>query len=168
VPDISIVTLVNKEEVFNNCLKKSLDKQTDIKIELIKIDNTNNQYSSLAKAYLDHFDMINSDWTMFVHPDIIFEGKKVLKKLLDDAKDSFLQDSNIALWGVAGKDNKNEIITVICDNVTCFKHKYNSYDHNKPFIYVRVLYSCCWLVSTDFIKEIVFITSSDGFHIVVE
>ncbi len=166
--DITIVTVVNNNKVFDNCLLNSLNKQRQVKIELIKIDNTKNQYDSLAKAYLDNFDQIHSEWTMFVHPDIIFLSRYEIRNLIDMAKKSLEHDSNIAVWGVAGKNINNEIVSNIFDNVSCYKHKYNSFDKSKNFIYVKVLDACCWLVKTDFIKEIGFMPSSEGFHMVVE
>ena len=50
---ISIITVVNNNNIFEQWLGSSLKMQEGIEYELITIDNTKNTYSSLEKAYMN-------------------------------------------------------------------------------------------------------------------
>ncbi|MDW5472880.1 hypothetical protein SAZ89_01370 [Limosilactobacillus reuteri] len=48
--DFSIITIVNKEKVYQD-FKKSLNQQQQVDYEVIKVNNDNNQFKSARKAY---------------------------------------------------------------------------------------------------------------------
>lgn len=47
-PLFSIITIVNKEKVYED-FKRSLESQKEVNYELVKIDNTHNQFFQLVK-----------------------------------------------------------------------------------------------------------------------
>lgn len=44
----SIITIVNKEKIYED-FKRSLESQKEVNYELVKIDNTHNQFFQLVK-----------------------------------------------------------------------------------------------------------------------
>lgn len=47
-PLFSIITIVNKEKIYED-FKRSLESQKEVNYELVKIDNTHNQFFQLVK-----------------------------------------------------------------------------------------------------------------------
>ena len=79
---LSIITVVNKCEVFREILQSSLEEQENIEYELIVKDNRNNQYNSLSEAYNEAIKEAEGEWIMFVHPDVRFLFKGELEKMV--------------------------------------------------------------------------------------
>ena len=83
---ISIITVVNNNNIFEQWLGSSLKMQEGIEYELITIDNTKNTYSSLEKAYMNGVMQAAGDWLMFVHPDVKFLHENTLKAFFENVK----------------------------------------------------------------------------------
>lgn len=71
--DFSIVTIVNKLEVFDDFCK-SVEKQQDVSFELIPIYNLKNEYKSARSAFNSVLNKCNGTYVIFTHPDIRFEN----------------------------------------------------------------------------------------------
>jgi len=105
---ISIVCVYNNERILNDYLVKSLDKQT-VKFELIKLNNTKGYYKSASQALNSGGKKTKGKYIMFVHQDVDLFSKTWLEeveKMLDNM-------SNLGIVGVAGKKNKNGVMTNI-------------------------------------------------------
>jgi len=86
---ISIVCVYNNDKILKNNLLKSLERQTS-EYELILIDNTQNRYTSAAKALNCGGEKATGDYIMFVHQDVDFckdtwlaEAEKILSSIPD-------------------------------------------------------------------------------------
>ncbi|MCW3763739.1 glycosyltransferase family protein [Weissella confusa] len=92
--EFSIITIVNKENVYQE-FKKSLDQQKQVDYELIKINNSNNQFQSARAAYNEASKKATGKYLVFIHPDIRFLDEMSLYDILTEA-------TNIDNFGVVG------------------------------------------------------------------
>lgn len=167
---ISIITVVNKNEVFDSCLKKSLLSQIDIDYQLIVIDNTESQYSSLIDAYNYGITKATGEWLFFIHPDIVFEDNKVLSNFYDNILSSLKFNNRIGLWGIAGvKEGKNRT------KVSVIRHGAKKKEVAPQFLFGSNNYECCQTVDACFFAvnhnnflKFGFCKKLCGFHMVVE
>lgn len=93
-PDFSLITIVNKEPIYNS-FKKNLATQTGVNYELIKVNNSDNQYDSARKAFNSAAKKARGKYLVFLHPDIRFLDSQALHDVLQ--KIIHLQN-----WGIAG------------------------------------------------------------------
>ena len=106
---ISIVCIYNNRQILTDYLLKSLKNQT-VKFELIKLDNTKEQYKSAAEALNYGGKKSRGKYLMFVHQDVhlfsdtwLEEVEKILDKL-----------SKLGIAGVAGRSkDEYSVITQI-------------------------------------------------------
>lgn len=99
---ISIISVVNNEDIFETYLKKSLEKQTGIIYELIKVDNTNHQYSCMVDALNEGIKKAKGDFIFVVHPDIALLDQYALRDIFTKVENTHAKDPHIAIWGLAG------------------------------------------------------------------
>lgn len=105
--DFSIVTIVNKLNVFDDFCK-SLETQSGVSFELIPIYNLKGEYKSARSAFNSTLNRCTGKYVIFTHPDIRFETSKELS-----ATKTYLNEiANFGVIGaagaVAGKYNKNK------------------------------------------------------------
>lgn len=94
---ITVICIYNHKNILEECLINSLNNQT-IKYESIFIDNSNNKYSSAAKALNHNVKKAHGEYLMFVHQDIVIEEKDWLERV-----ESTLNNlNNVGVMGVAG------------------------------------------------------------------
>lgn len=104
---ISVICVYNNEDILNNYLIRSLDKQ-NIDYEQIIIDNSKCRFNSAAEALNYGAENAAGKYLMFIHQDVHLNDDDWLKKV-EKSLDS-LPDLGIA--GVAGKaSDEKEIIT---------------------------------------------------------
>lgn len=102
---ISIICICNQRKVYNQFLKKSLDRQHQCSYELLVIDNSNHQYSSAAYAFNQMAKKAKGDLLMFVHQDMELCDDYFLNKV-----DSiFKENDNLGIVGILGRKD-DEII----------------------------------------------------------
>ena len=95
-PLISIITIVNNEKVYSE-FKKSLDSQINISYELIKINNTHQEFLAARDAYNAAAKNAQGKFLVFCHPDIRFLHKYALYNITKSM-------STLAEFGVVGVD----------------------------------------------------------------
>lgn len=93
----SIVCVFDKPDVLENWLIKSLKSQT-IEYELIKIDNTKNQFKSAAEALNYGGRQAKGKYIMFAHQDVILCSNSWLK----DAEKILDSIPNLGIAGTVG------------------------------------------------------------------
>lgn len=108
--DISLISIVNNDEVFNS-FKRNLRTQKDIKYELIKVNNQNNQFDSARAALNKGAKKSHSKYLAFVHPDVRFTNEYALRNIFDYVSGV----GDFGVIGVAGckEGRKNYILTNI-------------------------------------------------------
>ena len=108
----SFLTIVNRDAIFEEFKSDLLNQSVD-NIELIKIDNTKNEYSSARQAYNDAAIKASGKYLIFSHPDIRFLNKDVVKKIIEQIEKA----ESFGVIGIAGakqdKGKKSIIITSI-------------------------------------------------------
>ena len=100
-PDLSILTIVNRQEVYEEFLR-SLEKQEGVSFELLPIFNLRNEYDSARRAYNEAARKAKGAYLLFSHPDIRFLSSSALKSIRDQAE--ALGDFGVV--GVAGAKEK--------------------------------------------------------------
>jgi hypothetical protein len=101
---ISVISCVSNLAVYEDMLKKSLEKQ-EADYELIFVDNTQNAFSSAAKALNYGARLAKGNILVFVHQDVSFEDPQFLQKI-----QAALQADNICV-GVAGIQDQHGVIS---------------------------------------------------------
>ena len=105
---ISIVCVYNKEQVFTDNLRKSVECQS-AKHELIPVNNTNNRYKSAAEALNDGGRRATGEYIMFVHQDVRFDSPAWLGEV-EQMLDSI---PGMGIAGVAGVKDEHGVISNI-------------------------------------------------------
>jgi len=93
----SIICVYNNKDILERHLLKSLKKQTT-EFELVTIDNTNQQFKSIAKAFNQSGSKINNKYIMFVHQDV----ELLSNKWLEEAEKHLNLIKDLGIAGVAG------------------------------------------------------------------
>lgn len=161
---LSIITVVNKKEIFENHLHKTLSQQTSLDYELIVIDNCDGKYDSLGKAYNDAIRNSKGDWLLFIHPDIEFLEKDSLYNFWESCKKLNNQNKKNRLFGVAGTTDNGEIVSSILLGPNKSKGKWIG---GNSYINVDCVDACCFALPKNVIKK-GFATYLKGFHMFVE
>lgn len=112
---ISLITIVNKEKVFDT-FKRELKKQQYVDYELIKVNNDSNQFDSAGAALNRGASLAHGEYLVFLHPDIRFLDNYALKSIVDYLK----KINDFGVIGVAGcpsMDQGNKILTNIVQGI---------------------------------------------------
>ncbi len=159
--DFSIVTIVNKLEVFDDFCK-SVEKQQDVSFELIPIYNLKNEYKSARSAFNSVLNKCNGTYVIFTHPDIRFETSKELH-----TTKLFLEETtNFGVIGVAGasgeKNNTNK--RVIYSNLTHGANKKDAGVKIDALQEVQTVDECFFVVKKNYIINKKF-SNLEGWHL---
>lgn len=107
---ISIVTIINDDQIFKINLLKSLNTQ-DIKYELITVDNRKNKFPNLTSALNYGGRQASGKYILFVHQDVSFNDSSWLRQV--ELKLSRLE--NLGIAGVSGKTDQGQSVGLIYD-----------------------------------------------------
>lgn len=94
---ISVICPYNNEDILNEMIVKSLEKQTFRDYELIFINTKIKKYKSAAEALNYGASVAKGEYLLFVHQDIEFLEENGLQQLND-----FCQSNDFGVAGVAG------------------------------------------------------------------
>ena len=97
MPECTLVLISNKQEVYMGFLE-SLDTQKEVRYQLICIDNYAGEFAGTREAYNAYLAKAQSDWIIFLHPDIRFEDPYALRDILSEVN----QLGEFGVAGVAG------------------------------------------------------------------
>lgn len=137
---ISVISVYNNDELLNEMIV-SLNKQKDVEVERIFIDNKNGKFSSAAKALNYGVDHSTGDVLVFLHQDIEFLDSYVLKNIYD-----FVIKNKEKIVGAAGvkskeTDRTSEIFSAMCEGEE--KSRYTTLDvSTRAFILDECLIAC--------------------------
>lgn len=105
--DLAIICCYNNEKQLNELLLESYNEQ-NVECEKILIDNSNNSFSSAAKALNYGASISKSNYYIFLHQDIKFLDSNSLKNIYEELKKCE------GILGVAGvKENEKKVFTSI-------------------------------------------------------
>lgn len=105
---ISIVCVYNKEQVFTDNLRKSVERQS-AKCELIPVNNTDRVYKSAAEALNAGARRATGDYIMFAHQDVCFDSPS----WLSEVEEMLGSIPGMGIAGVAGVKDENGVISNI-------------------------------------------------------
>lgn len=105
IDKITIVVVWYKKNQLDDFLD-NINKQKDIDITVISLDNSQNQYVGAREAFNSVINKIDTDYVLFLHPDVYFEDNTILIKML-----SVIRKLNkMGVAGVAGcREGKNGV-----------------------------------------------------------
>ena len=105
--DLALICCYNNEKQLNELLLDSYNEQ-DVECEKIFIDNSNNKFSSAAKALNYGASNSKKNYYIFLHQDIKFLDSNSLKNIYEELKKCD------GILGVAGvKENEKKVFTSI-------------------------------------------------------
>ena len=165
---ISIITVVNHRRTYEQYLYPSLLRQTGVDPEIIEIDNTGGQYTSLGDAYRAAEGQIHGEWLLFVHPDVVFEKENDLACFLSEAERTQKESPEYKLWGAAGAKagERKEVVTRIIQGPE--REKRDCGFHREAIVEVQTVDACCFLMPRETYETFGFSTSLRGFHLLAE
>ena len=155
---ISVICCFNDNRIYNEMLVKSLENQS-YEYELITIENQDNKFSSMAKAYNSISNDINGDVVLFCHQDISFPNSDTLSRIEEDILKN--NDSVVGLCGIT-KDKK------VYSNLKYKKTgDYITANQLDNILEVESLDECCFGMRKELIDEIDWFDEDvcDGWHL---
>ena len=105
---VSFICVYNNEEILNQYLMPSLNKQ-NTEYELILIDNRENQFNSAASALNYGGRKAKGKYLIFTHQDIFIDNPNWIEETVQQLE----KLKNWGIAGVAGKTNDRHIRTNI-------------------------------------------------------
>lgn len=167
---LSIITVVNKCEVFREILKSSLEEQENIEYELIVKDNRNNQYTSLSEAYNEAIMEAEGEWLMFVHPDIRFLFKGELEKMVSACIKLRGGQKTMGIFGAAGSlyGPESKVVSSIIHLSNGVRAGDKGVLDKKGYQVVQSLDACCFMMPADIARRYGFWEGLKGIHMCVE
>lgn len=105
---VSFICVYNNEEILNQYLMPSLNKQ-NTEYELILIDNRENQFNSAASALNYGGRKAKGKYLIFTHQDILIDNPNWIEETVQQLE----KLKNWGIAGVAGKTNDRHIRTNI-------------------------------------------------------
>lgn len=161
---ISFIIIKYKGDYFEN-LERNIKQYCDCTFEIIKIDNTQATYSSIAKAYNAHIERPRFDLVCFLHEDVLFKdfwGVNVLELMTEYPE--------IGLLGLVGAKFKSLQVTSYTnkiENRRYIRGKLANYQtiNNKPFEEVVCVDGVFLLTRKSLLSKIMFDEQIiTGFH----
>lgn len=99
---ISVIILKYREELFRQA-EANIRETIGTDYELIVVDNTASQYTSIAAAYNAGAEKASSEYLCFVHEDVVIKTQNWGQALLND----FANDGTTGLIGLVGSKFKS-------------------------------------------------------------
>ena len=163
---ISIISVVNNEEVFQTYLKKSLDQQTGIMYELIKVDNTNHQYSCMVDALNAGIQKAKGDFIFVIHPDIVLLDQYAIRDIFTKVETSHQHNKNIAIWGLAGVSG--DAAYTLYSTLVHGKDRHQAGQHNQDAVEVICVDACFFGFYKQTISDHPFWDGLTSWHLYIE
>ena len=158
---ISLITVFNNKELLDEMLA-SAEKQNNVDVDYVMIDNQNNDFSSAAAALNYGVSKALGDVLIFLHQDIEFLTDTAIEQICDFA----IKNKNV-LFGAAGvkrRYHKSDEIPILSSMYAGMDK--NKYDTLKKPVNCFSLDECLIACSKDVMKEISFDENvCDGWHL---
>ena len=134
---ISVIVCSRSAELFN-AFAENVVATIGVEHEVIRIDNSNNQYS-ICSAYNFGAAKASFDILCFVHEDVLFKTDSWGKNLLAH----FNSDTDIGLIGIAGSVYKSKMSTAWWQSEAGWPEitRMNLVQHSKSYTHPKALYS---------------------------
>ncbi|MDU5912997.1 MAG: glycosyltransferase [Anaerococcus vaginalis] len=159
--DFSIVTIVNKQDVFKEFCK-GVEQQIGVSFELIPIFNFDGDFKSARRAFNSVLDKCNGKYIIFTHPDIRFGTHRELHK----TKIYLDQINEFGVVGAAGatsnKNNKNK--RIIYSNIVHGSNKRKAGVTINSIQEVQTVDECFFILNRSYISSNKFSTL-EGWHL---
>lgn len=167
---VSIITVVNNKEIYDEWLGPSVAAQEGIDFETVCIDNTGSEFDSLQKAYNKGLERAKGDWLMFVHPDVRFMQSDFLRGFIGLAEKKQAEDPSIQLFGVAGVEEKEFRIENYISRIEHGVPPIMIPDHfnGRDCVTVQTVDACCFIIRKETLEKYGFTDKLEGFHLIVE
>lgn len=159
--NISLITVYNNRILLDEMLV-SVDKQINVEIDYVMIDNQSGAFSSASAAYNFGVSKAKGDVFVFLHQDIEFLSNTAVEQIYDFAS----QNRNV-LFGVAGVKQRKRL----SDNsiiLTSFYNGEKKLKNNtvKTATVCFTLDECLFACYRDVMKEVTFDEKvCDGWHL---
>ena len=141
----SIVCCYNDKRILENFLLSSLEEQTE-EYQLLLVDNTDNSFSSVAKAYNSVLSKINGDNVLFCHQDFAFKESNKLESF-----EAFLNNHKKAVMGFCGIDDKGKVFSNL---MVKGKEEYITLNRVEKIMPVESVDECCFGMSKEWLDTI--------------
>lgn len=138
----SIVCCYNDKKILENFLLSSLNKQAK-DYQLLLVDNTNNSFSSVAKAYNSVLSEINGDNVLFCHQDFAFKESNQLEEF-----EAILNNHKKAVIGLCGIDNNGKVYSNL---LIKGKDEYITRNRVEEMMPVESVDECCFGMSKEWL-----------------
>ncbi len=139
---ISIVCCYNNKKILDDFLMSSLKNQND-QYQLLLVDNTNNSYSSVAKAYNSVLSQIEGDNVLFCHQDFAFKDSSQLRDI-----EKVLNKNKKAVIGFCGMDSEGKVYS----NLMCKgSDEYITKNRVSQTMSVESVDECCFGMSKEWL-----------------
>ena len=159
-PECSIITIVNKKEVFNK-FKKSLSDQENVSFELIRVNNDNHQYSSAREAYNEATERASGKYLIVLHPDIRFLDKFALRDILSNVR----RLKNLGVAGVAGTPERlRNGYFVLITNIKQGLDAHHTGEMVEEPVQVQTVDECFFVMEKEYFKKNRF-SDIEGWHL---
>lgn len=166
---ISIISVVNKEEVLKRGLEKSLKEQSNSDYEFIKVNNTKGQYAKMKDALDYGISQARGEWIYIIHPDVYFLDKNELQRIIHQIEEISLIDPDIEIFGVAGAipGEQRGIVSTIVHGEEKTGGRKESFE-GKRYQYVQTVDACCFMIRKRTIEKYGFWDRLNGYHMYIE
>ena len=142
---VTVVCIWQKRQQFDE-FRKNLFAQKNIDINLVAIDNSSNQHSSIRKILNEQADLVETDYVVFCHPDIVFLNDSVMIEMFNDV----LQLDDFGVIGVAGCEAGKH--WDILSNIVHGDNKIHAGTTIDGIQNVQTVDECLFIVKKEFIK----------------
>lgn len=156
--NVTIVCIYNNENILKSMLMESLNRQ-NVKCKTLLFDNSENYYTSAAKAFSELTEKIESGYVLYVHQDIIFETEDALFNIYQ-----YMINNKESLIGVVGvKVNDDNAYGTIREGLygefqRCYKID--------SAVVVDAVDECCFGGEVGLIRKVGFDAETcNGFHL---